>query len=107
MLLSAAIISPSYGVDHDMAAMDMGQAKETQAVANNMSQGEIRKVDKSGKRLTIKHGPLVNLDMPAMTMVFKVKDPAMLDQVQKGDKVNFVADQINGVLTVTKIEKAN
>ena len=86
---------------------DNMQGGNMQGMANGMSHGEIRRVDKSGKKITIKHGPLVNLNMPGMTMVFKVKDPAMLDQVQKGDKVNFVAEEVNGVLTVTKIEKAN
>ena len=73
---------------------------------NTLSDGEIRKVDKDAKKLTIKHGPLKNLDMPGMTMVFRVKDPAMLDQVKKGDKVRFVAEDANGAYTVTKIEPA-
>lgn len=84
---------------NDQAASDMPET-----AASSMSQGVIRKVDKSGKKITIKHGPLVNLDMPGMTMVFKVKDTTMLDQVKVGDKVNFVAETINGALTVTKIE---
>jgi Cu/Ag efflux protein CusF len=71
-----------------------------------MSQGVIRKVDKSGKKITIKHGPLRNLDMPAMTMVFKVTDPAMLQQMRAGDKVDFVAERVSGVLTITKVEAA-
>lgn len=71
-----------------------------------LSQGEVRKIDKEAQKITIKHGPLVNLDMPAMTMVFHVKDPAMLDQVKAGDKVEFRAEKIDGALTVTKIESA-
>lgn len=70
------------------------------------ARGEIRKVDKSAKKLTIKHGPLPNLGMGAMTMVYKVTDPAMLDQVKAGDKVNFIVENLNGVLTVTRIEAA-
>ncbi|NEX59993.1 copper-binding protein [Noviherbaspirillum galbum] len=70
-----------------------------------MSTGEIKKVDKGGGRLTIKHGPLKNLGMDAMTMVFKVKDPAMLNEVKVGDKINFVADNPNGQLIVTRLEK--
>lgn len=69
-----------------------------------LSTGEIRKVDKGAGKITIKHGPLKNLDMPPMTMVFQVKDPAMLDQVKAGDKVNFTADKINGAYTVTGFE---
>lgn len=69
-----------------------------------MTDGEIKKVDKEGGKITIKHGEIKNLDMPGMTMVFRVKEPAMLDQVRAGDKVNFSADKINGNITVTKIE---
>ena len=69
------------------------------------TQGEIRKVDKDAQKITIRHGPVPSLDMPqAMTMVYRVKDPAMLDQVKAGDKVTFEAENLNGVFTVTKIE---
>ena len=70
-----------------------------------LTDGEIRRVDKEAKKITIKHGPIPNLDMPPMTMVFQVKDPAMLDQVKAGDKIRFSADKIGGQYTVTKIEK--
>jgi len=73
----------------------------------SMSSGEVKKIDKDAGKITIKHGPLVNLDMPAMTMVFRVQDAAMLDQVKAGDKVNFIAEKANGALTVTKIQTAN
>ena len=69
-----------------------------------MTDGEIKKVDKEGGKITIKHGEIKHLDMPGMTMVFRVEEPAMLDQVKAGDKVNFSADKINGNITVTKIE---
>lgn len=71
-----------------------------------LSDGEIKKVDKEAGKLTIKHGELKNLDMPGMTMVFKVQSPAMLEQVKQGDKVRFAADKVNGALTVTAIEVA-
>lgn len=71
-----------------------------------LSDGEIKKVDKDAGKLTIKHGELKNLDMPGMTMVFKVQTPDMLDQVKQGDKVRFAADKVNGALTVTAIEVA-
>lgn len=74
------------------------------AASTQISEGEIRKVDKGAKKLTIKHGDLKNLGMPPMTMVFQVQDPAVLDQVKAGDNVNFVAEQIGGKLTVTKVE---
>jgi Cu/Ag efflux protein CusF len=70
-------------------------------------QGEVRKIDKSAGKITLKHGPIKKLDMEdTMTMVFRVQDPAMLKQVKVGDKVRFDADRINGQFTVTKIEKA-
>ena len=71
-----------------------------------LSEGEVRKVDKSAKKITIKHGPLANLDMPPMTMVFQVKDPAMLEQVKPGDKVKFQAEKVGAAYTVTRIEPA-
>jgi Cu(I)/Ag(I) efflux system periplasmic protein CusF len=76
------------------------------AFASEMSDGEVRKVDKSAQKITIKHGPIVNLDMPPMTMVFRVKDPALLDSVKAGDKVKFEAEKIGSAFTVTRIERA-
>jgi hypothetical protein len=68
------------------------------------TEGEVRKVDKEQGKVTLKHGPIVNLDMPGMTMVFKVSDPKLLDSVKVGDKVKFAADNVNGALTVTAIQ---
>ena len=76
------------------------------AFAQALTDGEIRKVDKETKKITIKHGPMPNLDMPAMTMVFRVKDPAMLEQVKPGEKVKFEAEKLGGALTITNIETA-
>jgi Cu/Ag efflux protein CusF len=70
------------------------------------AEGEVRKVDKEAKRVTIKHGPIPNLEMPAMTMVFQVKDPAMLERVKAGDKVRFEAEKAGGTYTVTRMEPA-
>lgn len=94
------------GKSGTMGPGKMQGADNMQGMAAGMSQGVIRKVDKSGKKITIKHGPLLNLDMPAMTMVFKVTEPAMLDQMKAGAKVNFVAERVEGVLTITKVEAA-
>jgi Cu(I)/Ag(I) efflux system protein CusF len=78
-----------------------GAAKATTAP---MAEGEVRKIDKAGKKITLKHGPIPNVDMPAMTMVFPVKDPALLDKAKPGQKVKFQAEMIDGVATVTQIE---
>jgi Cu/Ag efflux protein CusF len=80
-------------------------ADDKHHAGDKLADGEVRKVDKDAKKITIKHGPLAGLDMPAMTMVFHVKDPAMLDQVKAGDKVKFEAQKVGGAFTVTKIEK--
>ena len=88
------------------AAVLAGALLAPAAYAENLSDGEVRKVDKDAKKITIKHGPIPSLDMPAMTMVFQVKDPAMLDHVKAGDKVKFEAQKIGGAFTVTKIEAA-
>jgi Cu/Ag efflux protein CusF len=89
-----------------MGTGNMQGAGNMPGMATGMSQGVIRKVDKSGRKITIKHGPLLNLDMPAMTMVFKVTDPVMMDQVKAGEKVNFIAERVKGALTITRVEAA-
>jgi len=69
-----------------------------------MTEGEVRRIDKDAGKLTLRHGPIQNLEMPAMSMVFKVADPKMLDQLKEGDKVRFAAERSGGVITVTRIE---
>jgi len=69
-----------------------------------MSEGEIKKIDTAAGKLTIKHGPLDNLGMEPMTMVFRVQDPAMLSKVEAGSKVRFIAEKVNGALTVTALD---
>ena len=71
-----------------------------------MSDGEVKKVDLKAQTITLKHGPLKNLDMPGMTMSFKVKTPALLGKLKAGDKVKFVAEMTGGVMTVSAIELA-
>lgn len=85
----------------DMSASSSHKVGSTVA---SMSHGEVKKVDVSAGKLTIKHGPLENLGMDAMTMVFRVKDPGMISQVKVGDKIDFVAEDLNGALTVTKLQ---
>ena len=77
------------------------------AAAAGTTEGEIRKVDMASKKITIKHGEIKNLDMPPMSMVFQVKDAAMLEKVKAGDKVRFKADKEGGAFVVTEIELAN
>ena len=79
-------------------------AAETAAAAVPWTEGVIRKVDREQKKVTIRHGPIVNLEMPGMTMVFPVTDPSTIESLKAGDKVRFVAERISGVVSVTKIE---
>ena len=67
--------------------------------------GQVTKINAKENKITLRHGPIKNLDMDSMTMVFVVKDPAMLKQVKVGDKVKFEADRVNGRLTVVKMQK--
>lgn len=68
--------------------------------------GEVTKIDEPQAKITLKHGPIKNLDMDGMTMAFAVGDPAVLKKLKVGDKVLFEADRVNGRITVTKIDKA-
>jgi Cu/Ag efflux protein CusF len=75
--------------------------------AQALTDGVVTKIDASAKKITIKHGPMKKFDMDeGMTMVYAVKDPALLGKVKSGDKVKFDADNVNGQFVVTTIEKA-
>jgi len=102
-LAAAAILAPAVFAD---SSHNKKSAAAATHPPSSMMEGEVRKVDKDAKKITIKHGPLQKLDMPAMTMVFQVKDPAMLDQVKAGDKIKFDAEKVGAAFTVTKIEPA-
>jgi Cu/Ag efflux protein CusF len=104
MCCAVSISATAYAAG-DMANMNMASGAQQSADAKkSMSHGEVKKVDTAAGKLTIKHGPLENLGMEAMTMVFKVKDPAMLSQVKVGDKIDFVAEEVDGSLTVTSLQ---
>src|SRR5688500_8653413 len=103
VVLAAALAMPAAYADEAHHKPTASTSQQTQP----LSEGEVRKVDKDAKKITIKHGPLANLDMPAMTMVFQVRDPAMLEQVKAGDKVRFQAEKVGGAFTITKLEQAN
>lgn len=68
---------------------------------------EVRKIDTEQQKITLRHGEIANLDMPPMTMVFRVQEPALLQKVKPGDKVRFTADKLGGTLTVLSLEPAN
>ena len=92
---------------HAYATGDAAGAASSTPAPSEMTSGEVRKVDMDTRKITLKHGEIKNLGMPGMTMVFQVKEPAMLETVKSGDKVRFTAEKMNGALTITNIEVAN
>ena len=105
VLLAALVLSAGLTLAAAIPA-EATQHAAPAAKAGAMSSGEVKKVDKEAGKLTIKHGPLENLDMPGMTMVFRVQDPAMLNDVKAGDKISFVAEKVGGAITVVRLERA-
>jgi len=103
ILFNLALIPamPVLAEQHDHDSQPMGQGQHTGMA---WSDGIVKKISPDTAKVTIAHGPLLNLDMPAMTMVFRVKDPAWLKQMKPGDRIRFVAEQVNGVLTVTELQ---
>ncbi|MDN8614946.1 copper-binding protein [Variovorax ginsengisoli] len=105
-LLAALITLSIAAVAHAQATSTTPQGAAATAAAP-MTDGEVRRVDKEAGKVTLRHGPIANLDMPGMTMVFKAPDPKILENLKEGDKVRFSADRINGAMAVTRIETAN
>jgi Cu(I)/Ag(I) efflux system protein CusF len=105
LALGLALASPLAalaGGDH------AGHGKEakpaaTAATVGDLVEGEVRKIDKPAGKVTLKHGEIKNLEMPGMTMVFQVKDPAMLDALKAGDKVKFKAEKSGSSFVVTEM----
>jgi len=89
-----------------LAAMALLSVSAWAQTTTDMTDGEIRKVDKAASKITIKHGDIKNLDMPAMTMVFQVRDAALLDKVKAGDVVRFHAESQAGTYIITHIDVA-
>ena len=107
--LAAASLSPvavlaQVNMDHSkMGNMNMDASKD---LSKDMTDGEVRKVDKVAGKVTIKHGEIKNLDMPGMTMAFPVKDKTLLDKVSVGDKIKFIVVMDKGNMVVTDLQKA-
>jgi Cu/Ag efflux protein CusF len=89
-----------------VAPLHAASAAPAAAAASAMSDGVVRKIDAPNGKITLKHGPIANLDMPGMTMVFRVQSPALLKALKPGDAVKFHAESIDGALTVTAIQIA-
>jgi Cu(I)/Ag(I) efflux system protein CusF len=107
-LLSLAL-SVSAHAQYPPAARDTrtpSPAAASAGASTELIEGVVRKVDRDAKKLTMRHGPIKNLDMPEMSMVFRVTDPKMLDGLKPDAKVRFTADRIEGQITVSHIEAA-
>lgn len=81
-------------------------AEATSSTAAAVSQAEVRKIDAANKKITLRHGPLANLSMPPMTMVFTVQDAAELEGLSVGDKVQFVAQQQGSQFVASELQPA-
>ena len=103
LLLATAAVAARAGQPDDHASHHP-EAGSAAGAAVAKAEGEVRKVDKEAKKLTLRHGPIPNLEMPDMTMVFRVANPRMLDGLEAKQKVRFTADRIEGQLTVTSLE---
>lgn len=79
-------------------------ASTAMAAAESFTKGVVKKIDAESGKVTIIHEELVDLDMPAMTMVFRVAEPAMLESMSEGQEISFVADRLEGKLTVVKLQ---
>jgi len=87
-------------------AIALAFGSQAASAQSSMVAGVVIKVDQSAKKITVKHGPIPQLDMDeGMTMVYAAPDLKMLTAVKAGDKVNFEAEQVNGQYTLTKIER--
>lgn len=104
--LSATSMAASEHNGHGAMPADTKMQSHAPAEAK-MVDGTVKKVDKAAGKVTLAHGPLTNLGMDmSMTMAFRVKDATWLDQMKDGDKIRFIAEDIEGVLTVVKFEPA-
>ena len=105
LLTAALALFAGIGVHAQPSSSAAQQVSPPSAnAATPNTEGVVRKVDQEQGKLTIKHGPIPNLDMPAMTMVFKVSDPKALATLKEGDKVRFFADKVSGAPTIMSIE---
>lgn len=100
-IASAATVAQTFAADPSAPQPGLGSTADAVKV---MSDGEVRKLDREQAKVTLRHGPIGNLGMPAMTMVFKVVDVKAVETLKEGDKVRFVAERVGGAITITEIE---
>jgi len=101
--IACSLFAPGSYAAGDSSADNVAATTSTDS-GQAMTSGVVKKVDKGAGKVTIRHGPMVNLGMPQMTMIFRVKDPEMLDRLKEGDEIRFVADKVDGAYTVIQFE---
>ena len=110
LALGAFFVTGAFAQTHDHSNMgNMQMAATTSSAApkaSAMADGEIRKIDLNAQTITLKHGPIKSMEMPAMTMAYAVKNVALLDKIKVGDKVKFSAEMRETALIITAIELA-
>ena len=106
MLIAAWSSGPTHAATAQAPATEPATGQQSPgAAAAAKAEAEVRRVEPATGRLQLRHGPIANLDMPPMTMVFRVKSPALLEGLKEGDRILFTAEKIDGAYTVTSIEK--
>ena len=105
-LLAGLASAPAYAATHSHGAHDAhaGHGAASSPAESGWVDGVVRKIDKAGGKVTVAHGPLTRLNMPAMTMVFRVKDAAWLDRMQVDGRIRFVAELTGGTLNIVQLE---
>lgn len=98
---AAGFSAPALAADK-MEHMDHGAMHAATTTETTLTDGLIKKVDKSGGKLTVAHGPLPS-GMPGMTMAFRVKDAVWLDTAKEGQKIRFAIDD---TMTIVRLETA-
>lgn len=103
---STAAFAQDSHAGHGGHGQQAAHAAPAPAAAAELTEGEVKKIDKDAGKITLRHGEIKNLGMAAMTMVLRVKDTAMVDQVKVGDKIRFAADRVNGAVTIMQMQPA-
>ena len=103
VVMAAVLFAISQGSVAGSPAVEHTLSSATSERAVSLTDGEIKKVDRDARQVTIKHGPLKNLGMPGMTMVFGVTDVSVLQSLNAGDKIKFAAGKVDGQIVVTKL----
>lgn len=83
-----------------------GQHAKCVGVSRALSEGEVRKIDLAGQKITLRHGPLKSVGMPPMTMVFGVRNAGLQEGISVGDKVRFQVEQQGSQVVVTELQAA-